>query len=254
MNIDFEASCYKSLFLFSPPDSYQKMRVALSRSRKLIGENKPDTSLMNFEAAFASMIINGIEDLEKKMNFELAERMYRSVIWLDPSPEYFCKLGHVLLKQYKYEAAISLFKREILKRQDAKAYIHLGYCLCFIERYEEAIEKFDRAIEISSRSWLAYWNKSMALFHLKRYPEAEEAFIEGRYTSQRFARRFELDGGIDHFTEKAEVYEKLLESEVDQEKRVRLEKAIEGAKYIVKLYQDVDIKPKEDLDSLLGYL
>ena len=71
--------------------------------------------------------------------------------------------------------AIEWFKRSLaLNKYDTLSYLHIGMCLDWIERHEEAAPWFAKAVEIDPAYW--YPNAMMGWheFQIGRYKEARE--------------------------------------------------------------------------------
>lgn len=87
-------------------------------------------------------------------------------------------LGLLYLQLGRPDLAVPEFQRAAeLDPQYADAIFHLGTALAEQQRWEDAVSAYRRAISLPRLTGpdLAYQNLGLALYHLKRYREAEEA-------------------------------------------------------------------------------
>ena len=93
------------------------------------------------------------------------------------SPIYRDTLGVVLLELGRPDMAFDHFKKAIeLDPMFADAYFHLGTALAEARRWDEAVASYKKAIELPTLTIpeSANQNLGLALYHLKRYREAEQ--------------------------------------------------------------------------------
>ena len=109
----------------------------------------------------------------------LALSSFHEAASLDPrSALYRATLGQLLLDLGRVDPAIAELKESIdLDPNRGDTYFHLGTALAEARRWEEAVAAYRKAIVQPTLTVLdlAYQNLGLALFHLGRYREAEEA-------------------------------------------------------------------------------
>jgi Tfp pilus assembly protein PilF len=109
----------------------------------------------------------------------LALSALREAVSVDPrSPTYRDSLGLLYLQLGRPDLAIPEFETAVrLDPQHADAVFHLGTAFAEQRQWEAAAAAYRRAIALPRLTTpdLAYQNLGLALYHLKRYGEAEEA-------------------------------------------------------------------------------
>lgn len=236
MNAKTEALSYKNFTIAAGRvKDYPKMLCLASRYQKLLSKNKNDR---NSTTSIASHLMSAVREIENKGDIKLAERMCRRALLLDPSSNVaVSNLGLMLFKQDRYEEALQLFEKKM--PENGFYYLtsnkNMGTILYFIERYEEALEKFNNSLKADETYLVAYLNKSMTLFHLKRHLEAQEAFDQWIQASGNV---MSVDQEMNNFEGEVTAYEKLLEIEKDETKRRRFERVIEGGKGLLKKFEN----------------
>ena len=93
------------------------------------------------------------------------------------SPVYRDTLGVVLLELGRPDMAVEHFKKAVeLDPIYADAYFHLGTALAEARRWEEAVTAYKKALSLPTLTIpeSANQNLGLALYHLKRYQEAEQ--------------------------------------------------------------------------------
>src|SRR5207244_11670167 len=86
-------------------------------------------------------------------------------------------LGLVMLDLGQPDKALERFKQAVeLHRNDAHAHFHLGTALAETRQWAEAVKSYRRALELPTLTIpeSANQNLGLALYHLKRYQEAEQ--------------------------------------------------------------------------------
>ena len=98
---------------------------------------------------------------------------------LDPtSAHYRDTLGLLLLELRRPDLAVAEFRRAIeIEPSLADAHVHLGVALAEARQWEEAVLAYRKALSLPRLTvpHQAQQNLGLALYHLKRYREAEEA-------------------------------------------------------------------------------
>ena len=102
----------------------------------------------------------------------------QEAIRVDPaSPLYRDTLGVVLLELGRPDMALDHFKKAVeLDPGYADAHVHLGTALAEARQWDEAVTSYKRALELPTLTnpETANQNLGLALYHLKRYREAEQ--------------------------------------------------------------------------------
>lgn len=102
----------------------------------------------------------------------------QEAIRVDPSsPVYRDTLGVVLLELGRPDMALDHFKKAVeLDPMYADAHFHLGTALAEARQWDEAVKSYKKAIELPTLTIpeTANQNLGLALYHLKRYREAEQ--------------------------------------------------------------------------------
>jgi Tfp pilus assembly protein PilF len=111
--------------------------------------------------------------------FALALTSLQQATTLDPTMALYRNvLGVVYLHLGRPDLALPEFRRAIeLDADYAEAHLNQGTALAAMERWSEAVTEYERAIK-SARLYTpdtAYNNLGIALYHLQRLPEAEQA-------------------------------------------------------------------------------
>ena len=94
------------------------------------------------------------------------------------SPVYRDTLGVVLLELGRPDMALEHFKKAVeLDPMFADGYFHMGTALAEARRWDEAVVSYKKAIELPTLTIpeSANQNLGLALYHLKRYREAEQS-------------------------------------------------------------------------------
>jgi Tfp pilus assembly protein PilF len=103
----------------------------------------------------------------------------QEAVSLDPSRAiYRDTLGVLLLELGNLDQAIvQLSKAVEVDPRLADAHFHLGTALAEARRWEDAVPAYRRAVGLPSLTVpdYAYQNLGLALFHVRKYPEAEQA-------------------------------------------------------------------------------
>ena len=133
-----------------------------------------ETQRLQAQSAFEA----ATQQLEQRQ-FALALTSLQQATTLDPTVAVYRNLlGVVYLQLGRPDLALPEFKRAIELDDDyAEAHLNLGTTLAAMERWAEAVPEYERAIK-SARLYTpdtAYNNLGVALYHLKRLPEAEQA-------------------------------------------------------------------------------
>ena len=133
-----------------------------------------ETQRLQAQSAF-ELATKQIEQRE----FALALTSLQQATTLDPTvPIYRNVLGIVYLQLGRPDLALPEFRRAVeLDGDYAEAHLNQGTALATMERWAEAVVEYERAIK-SARLFTpdtAYNNLGVALYHLNRLPEAEQA-------------------------------------------------------------------------------
>ncbi len=103
----------------------------------------------------------------------------REAVSLDPkSALYADTLGLVYTQLQRPDLALEQFQRAVaLDPQYADARFHLGVALAELTRWEEAVTAYQKALVMPTLTVpdLAQQNMGLALYHVRRYREAEQA-------------------------------------------------------------------------------
>lgn len=115
----------------------------------------------------------------EQRQFALALTSLQQATTLDPTVAIYRNvLGVVYLQLGRPDLAIPELRRAIeLDGDYAEAHLNLGTALAATERWADAVPEYERAIK-SARLYTpdtAYNNLGIALYHLQRLPEAEQA-------------------------------------------------------------------------------
>jgi len=104
---------------------------------------------------------------------------FREAIAVDPTePRYHDSLGVLYLGLGQIEQALQSFQKALdMDPKFADAHFHRGAALAEGQRWEEAVESYRTALTLPNLTVpdFANQNLGLALFHLKRYREAEQA-------------------------------------------------------------------------------
>lgn len=187
--------------------------------------------------------------------YDEAEQEIEKAIALDPEmTDGYMVRGIIRHLQGDNDAAISDF-REIVAREpkNLRAYSYISKCCNAAGRYAEAVEAAERGLEINGDYVNLYVNRGVALYHMKRYEEAVEAFkkvitnqnavntaaLESSYHFRGMA--YEKLGNVDRAVSD---YQKLLRYNPDRK---------EIKKHLEELQEQIEEeKPKSRLTSLFG--
>jgi Tfp pilus assembly protein PilF len=108
----------------------------------------------------------------------LALAALQEAVALDPTAaRYRDTLGLVLLEVRRPDLATAEFRRAVeIDPEFADAHFHLGVALAEAQRWDEAILTYRKALSLPRLTvpHFAQQNLGLALYHLKRYREAEE--------------------------------------------------------------------------------
>uniref|UniRef100_A0A8C4N6M9 Uncharacterized protein n=2 Tax=Eptatretus burgeri TaxID=7764 RepID=A0A8C4N6M9_EPTBU len=97
---------------------------------------------------------------------------------VDKSLEYAVK-GHKLACAQLYSDAVEMFTNAILlNSEDCRYFCNRAFCYEHLNEYNKALSDALRAIHINPSWTKAYFRKGKALVALKRYTEAEKAFMD----------------------------------------------------------------------------
>jgi Tfp pilus assembly protein PilF len=109
----------------------------------------------------------------------LALSALQEAVGLDDSvPTYWNTLGWLYLQLGRLDEALSRFQKATeLDPNYAEAHMNVGVTLAEAARWQEAVAAYRRALALPTlpTPHVAYQNLGLALYHLKRYREAEEA-------------------------------------------------------------------------------
>ena len=109
----------------------------------------------------------------------LALSALQEAIAADPTvPRYHDSLGILYLGLGQIDQAVERFRKAIeLDPKFADAHFHLGTALAEVRRWEDAVTSYRTALALPTLTVPDYANQNLglALFHLKRYREAEQA-------------------------------------------------------------------------------
>ncbi len=108
-----------------------------------------------------------------------ALQAFQEAVAIDPtSVIYRDGLGILLLDLGRTDQAIEQFQKVVeLDERYANGWFHLGTALAEQKQWEKAVESYQKAIALPTMTvpHLAHQNLGLALYHLKRYREAESA-------------------------------------------------------------------------------
>jgi len=96
----------------------------------------------------------------------------------DETPAYWNTLGWLYLQLGKLDEAIPRFRKAIQLQPDyAEAHLNMGVALAEGAKWEEAVAEYKKAIALPTLSTphVAHQNLGLALYHMKRYREAEDS-------------------------------------------------------------------------------
>lgn len=133
-----------------------------------------ETQRLQAQSAFET----ATQQLEQRQ-FALALTSLQQATTLDPTVAIYRNvLGVVYLQLGRPDLALPEFRRAIELDDDyAEAHLNHGTALAAMERWAEAVTEYERAMK-SARLYTpdtAYNNLGVALYHLGRLPEAEQA-------------------------------------------------------------------------------
>lgn len=98
---------------------------------------------------------------------------------MSDSPSHFTTRANELIKEKKFEEALSLMDEAQKIKEDQKSpdfwYVR-GLYLCELGEYEQALECFDKDLTLNQKSYKTFFKKGQILFQLKQYAEAVECF------------------------------------------------------------------------------
>jgi len=102
--------------------------------------------------------------------------------------------GRIECESKDYKKAVEYLEKvmnessggKIPKKSLQMAHVYLGKCLDGLGRYDEASRHFDSAIELDSKSHLAWFHKGCSLFEQKAYDKAVKHFEKALALSPKF--------------------------------------------------------------------
>lgn len=104
---------------------------------------------------------------------------FQEAIAADPTvPRYHDSLGVLYLGLGQIDQALERFRRALdLDPRFADGHFHLGAALAEVQRWEDAVASYRTALALPTLTVPDFTNQNLglALFHLKRYREAEQA-------------------------------------------------------------------------------
>ena len=108
-----------------------------------------------------------------------ALQAFQEAVTIDPKTVlYRDALGVLLLDLGRADQALAQFQ-QVIERDDksANGWFHLGTAQAELQQWEKAVESYRRALSLPTMTVpeLAHQNLGLALYHLKRYREAESA-------------------------------------------------------------------------------
>lgn len=120
----------------------------------------------------------GLSNLRDQQT-SLALASFQEAISLDDqTAAYWNTLGWLYLQLGKLDEAVPRFRQAIKLQPDyAEAHLNLGVAHAEAARWEEAIAEYKKAIALPTLSTphVAHQNLGLALYHMKRYREAEDS-------------------------------------------------------------------------------
>jgi len=110
---------------------------------------------MNAKETFAQAIKN-----HKKNNLQIAEKLYKEVLKINPNHfESVYYLGNLLAQTNQFDLAKPMLRRAIqIQPDNAMAYNNLGNVLKNLEQYQEALSSYEKAIQIQPNYAMAHNN------------------------------------------------------------------------------------------------
>ncbi len=125
--------------------------------------------------------------------------------------------GYKSQKDKKLEEAIRYYKEVLRITQDAITYSNLGVALFDLKRYDEAKEAFRKAIELNPEHEDAYNNLGNLFNQQERYKKAEEAYRKAIELNPKYARAYYnlgillSDEKLKRYEEAEAIYRKAIE-------------------------------------------
>lgn len=144
--------------------------------KKTTSNVRPSKS-SNLKATLLANLSVGI-DLHQKGNFEGAQKIYESILEIDPNNFDALHLLGVLATQYKkFEIAIDLISSAIsINRKNARAYYNLGFAYQESKNFELALSNYEKAIDLDPNYYVAHSNKASTLKELNRLEDALSSY------------------------------------------------------------------------------
>ena len=149
------------------------------------------TALLALTACAASRQAAEVKRLQARAAFERGVRhieereatqavtALREAIALDPkSAVYRDTLGLVYTQLQRPDLALEQFRQAIaIDAEYADAHFHTGVALAELTRWQQAVDAYRQALALPTLTVpdLAHQNLGLALYHLRKYPDAEQA-------------------------------------------------------------------------------
>jgi len=150
------------------------LAVVLALAGCASGRQAAEVRRLQGRAAFE----RGIRHIEERQATQAVAAL-REAVSLDPkSTLYSDTLGLVYTQLQRPDLALEQFERAVaLDPQYADAQFHVGVALAELTRWGDAVVAYQKALAMPTLTVpdLAHQNMGLALYHLKRYREAEQA-------------------------------------------------------------------------------
>ena len=150
------------------------LAVVVALSGCASGRQAAEVQRLQARAAFE----RAVKHLEDRQATQAVAAL-REAVALDPkSALYADTLGLVYTQLQRPDLALEQFQRAVeLDPQYGDAQFHVGIALAELTRWTDAVTAYEKALIIPSLTVpdLAQQNMGLALYHLKRYREAEQA-------------------------------------------------------------------------------
>ena len=120
------------------------------------------------------------EKYHKKNNFIEAQKLYESIIKIEPNHlESIFRLGSLFAQINNFDKAINFLNKAIkIEPNHSKAHNNLGIVFNSLREYQKAINCFEKAIEINPKHREAYNNLGSVFFELGKFENAVKCYHE----------------------------------------------------------------------------
>ena len=120
------------------------------------------------------------EKYHKKNNFIEAQKLYESIIKIEPNNiESIFRLGSLFAQINNFDKAINFLNKVIeIEPNHSKAHNNLGIVFNSLKKYQKAKYYFEKAIEINPKHEEAYNNLGSVFFELGNFENAFECYHE----------------------------------------------------------------------------